>query len=132
MQMERLPPARQQPDGSLMIPTKTFAFLKAAMADFEKRFTDPRLHYDLDTLRKLRALLGKDARSQVGGVLVSELTRLLLARCLHDLHITFLVEHARDLETKRLSLDKALRQSRLMEVIPAADELLRRAGFGSR
>lgn len=127
MALDPLPHATEQADGSLLIPKITFDYMKAALSDFEEALAKPEQAFDHESVRALRKVI-HGAKVQAGGdVVLSAAARKFLARCLHDLAATFLVEGQRSHQITLASLEKALHLIKVGEVMDFRDELLTRA-----
>lgn len=127
MAIDPLPHAMDQADGLLLIPKVTFDYMKAALSDFEEGLTKPELAYFRDSVRGMRKVMQTGKVQARGDVLLSPAARKFLARCMHDLHGTFLGEGQRGNEITLASLEEALRIQNVGEVIDPRDELLTRA-----
>ena len=120
-----IPHAKELPDGRLLIPKQLFSLMNKRMREFEAFYAKrPELNYYLQGVRKLPAALRSAQVQPDGDVIVSDAARRYLARCMHDLMMTFKTAGHPSIEKKLTELDTLLGVQKVGEPIDTRDKLL--------
>jgi len=119
-----IPHAKELPDGRLLIPKQLFALMNKRMGEFEAFYAKrPELNYYLQGVRKLPSALRSAQVQPDGDVIVSDAARRYLAKCMHDLKMTFKTAGHPGVEKKLTELDKLLGVQKVGEPIDTRDKV---------